>query len=229
VSDRLDPYEEAPTAPREERAMIRARFRLDLPEGLWVGEVSRTHPDATLRLLTGVPLDDRSLELGEVRGPDPRAVADDIRAHPAVPDYDLLYADGERALARYETTEQALFDFLGGSSLPPEFPLTVAAGVMEFTVTATRAQFERLGDRLDAGDRRYELLSVVHAGSREGVLTARQRECLEVALRKGYFEVPRDCTLAAVAAALDVDTSTASETLRRGSARILDWFFVDPT
>jgi predicted DNA binding protein len=44
------------------------------------------------------------------------------------------------------------------------------------------------------------------------------------ALRAGYFELPRDCTLADVAATLDIDKSTASRVLRRGQTRIVKWF-----
>jgi predicted DNA binding protein len=60
----------------------------------------------------------------------------------------------------------------------------------------------------------------------ETLLTDRQRECLRAALRAGYFEVPRECTLADVAEQMGVDKSTASETIRRGSARVLEWFLV---
>lgn len=207
--------------------MIRARFRMQLPPDIWVADVSRAFPDATLRLLTGVPMGERSLELGEISAADPTVVAESLREHPDIVAYDPLYSDSDRVLVKYETTEQGLFSFLGEASLPPEFPLLVEDGEMEFNVTATRAQFEALGDTLDESPLRYDLLSVVHSDSQAGVLTERQRECLAVALRKGYFEVPRDCTLAEVAEELSVDKSTASETLRRGSGRILDWFFVD--
>ena len=206
--------------------MIRARFRLQLPEGLWITEVSTAFADATFRLLAAAPLAERTLELGEIRGEDPRAAADALAARPVVVDSDLLYVDDGRALLRYETREQGLFEFLGETSLPPEFPVHVDDGEMEFTVTATREQFDAFGEQLDASGLRYELLSLVHGDSRADVLTDRQRECLRVALRMGYFEVPRDCPLAAVADELDVDTSTASETLRRGSARVLKWFFL---
>jgi predicted DNA binding protein len=208
--------------------VIRARFELQLSEDLWIAEVSRAFPDASLRLLTGVPLGDRSLELGEIRAEDPRPVVDAIREHPDVVAHDLLHCDDERSLSKYETLEQSLFEFLGGSSLLPEFPLVVEAGHMEFAITATRNDFEAFGERLDASGLRYELRSVVHREGRDGVLTDRQRECLDVAWRMGYFEVPRDCTLAEVADALDVDTSTVSETLRRGTARVLDRFFAAP-
>lgn len=198
-----------------------------LPEEVWVTEVSRAFPGATFRLLTGVPMGDRTLELGEVLDDDPRPAVDALHAHPDVLASDLLYDGAGRALTRYETREQGLFEFLGGSSLPPEFPLVVEDGVMTFTVTATREQFEALGATLDTSGFRYDLLSVVHSDARSGVLTDRQRECLEVALREGYFDVPRGCTLVDVAAELGVDKSSASETIRRGSARVLEWFLLD--
>jgi predicted DNA binding protein len=190
-----------------------------------VAAVSRSFPDASLHLLTGVPVGDRTLELGEARADDPRAVVAAIRDRPDVHSLELLHCDDERSLSKYETSDQSLFEFLGGSSLLPEFPLVVEDGVLSFGITASRADFEAFGDRLDASGRRYELRSVVHrdaAGA--GPLTDRQLECLTVAWRQGYFEVPRDCSLAEVADALEVDPSTASETIRRGTARLLGRF-----
>ena len=209
--------------------MIRARFRLELPEHLWIATLSRSFPDATFRLLTGVPMGERSLELGEVLTERPEAVAAAMADNPDIVAYEQLYLGQERVLAKYETTEQALFELLGGTSLLPEFPLQVENGRMTVTITATRAQFEAFGAALEEMDGQYELLSVVHSQRESSVVTERQRECLETAQRLGYFEVPRESTLAEVAEELGVDKSTASETLRRGSARVLDWFFVSRT
>ena len=206
--------------------MLEARFRMELPRDLWVVDVSTAFPEATFRLLTGAPVGGGALELGEIRGPDPEAAAEAVRRHPDVVAYDELHASDRRAIAKYETTEQQLYEFLGDSSLPPEFPVTVEDGAMEFDVTATREQFDALGTGLDDSDYDYELLSVVEDRDPETLLTARQREVLSVALRRGYFEVPRDCRLADVADAVGVDKSTASETIRRGSGRILEWFLV---
>jgi len=207
--------------------VIRARFRLALREGLWVTAVSTRFPAATLRLLTGVPMGDRALELGEVRADDPDPVVEAIRTHPDVTDYEALWTGDGRAIAQYEAVEQGLYEFLWASSLPPEFPILVENGVMEFDLTATRDQFEVFGESLDAGGHDYELLSVVHAADGGGPLTERQRECVTAALRLGYFEVPRRCTLADVADELDVDKSTASETIRRGTARVMAQFLLD--
>ena len=207
--------------------VIRARFRMALPADIWVTELSTAFPAATFRLLTGVPTGDGALELGEVVADDPGRIVDAIGAHPDIRALDRLHTDDRRAIAQYEVGEQGLYEFLRGSSLPPEFPLTVDDGEMEFGLTATRSQFDAFGDALDDSGLSYDLLSLVHTDDEDDLLTERQRECLTVALRRGYFEVPRDCTLADVADSLGVDTSTASETIRRGQARVLKQFLVD--
>lgn len=206
--------------------MIEARFRLQLPADLWISEVSTSFPDATFRLLTGVPMGTTALELGEITASDPEAAGNAVERHPDVVEYDQLYLDDHRTIAQYEAVEQQLYEFLGDSSLPPEFPVRFENGAMEFDVTATRDQFELIGAGLDASGYEYDLLSVVEGRDPETLLTDRQRECLTVALRNGYFRVPRACTLEDVAETIGVDKSTASETIRRGSARVLEWFLV---
>jgi predicted DNA binding protein len=91
-------------------------------------------------------------------------------------------------------------------------------------VTGTRAEFERLRENLAAAPLSYELLSLVHTDENEDILTDRQREFLEAALREGFFEVPRECTLAELASKLGADESTLSRTLRRGQARVMGWY-----
>ena len=211
---------------REATVVIRARLRMALPADIWITDLSTAFPTATFRLLTGVPTDDGALELGEVVADDPGRIVDAMRDHPDIPALDRLHTDEERAIAQYEVDERGLYEFLRGSSLPPEFPLTVADGEMEFGLTATQSQFDAFGDALDDSGLSYELLSLVHTDENDDLLTDRQRECLSVALRRGYFEVPRDCTLAEVAEALGVDTSTASETIRRGQARVLKQYLL---
>ena len=58
-------------------------------------------------------------------------------------------------------------------------------------------------------------------GGARSLLTERQREVLDTAVKLGYYSVPRQATSTDVAEALDCAPSTASEHLRKIEARIL--------
>lgn len=70
-----------------------------------------------------------------------------------------------------------------------------------------RVDVERVGDHRPGG---------------VGVLTERQREAVAAARAAGYYEVPREGSLADVAAELEVAESTASALLRRAEAQLVD-------
>ncbi|HMK83448.1 MAG TPA: helix-turn-helix domain-containing protein [Candidatus Bathyarchaeia archaeon] len=58
-------------------------------------------------------------------------------------------------------------------------------------------------------------------------LTKKQRELLEIAYRRGFFDVPRRTTLGQLAEELGVSRSTLMESLRRAEARIMRERFSD--
>lgn len=200
---------------------VTARFGVELPADAWIAEVSRAFPEATFRLLAGYPTDRGAMHLGEATAASP-AASEAIADHPDVTDYRRLHENGDRTLARYETTGSGLYEFLDRTGLVVDYPVVVRNGWFEVEFTDTRARFDAFRDALEVSDRRFELRSVVEAVERGDYLTDRQQEVLERAFRAGYYEVPRDCTLAAVAADLGVDTSTASEVLRRAEARLVE-------
>lgn len=209
-------------------AMISAQFRIQLPEDIWVADLSTEHPDATFRLLSGYKLDEHALELGEVRGGEPEAVVAAMREHPAIDGYELLESGRERALGKYETTDTGLYEFVEQSGFTIEFPVEVEAGWYEFDLTGTREELDRLRAALEASPYQYDLDTLVTTTGTDSLLTDRQRELLETAVREGYFEVPRRCTLAELADEVGVDKSTASTVLRRGEGRLVKWFLSGP-
>jgi len=204
--------------------MISAKFRIQLPPHLWVSELSRRFTGAEFTLLSGYRLDDHALELGEVVADDADRVTAAMRAHDEIRAYECLESDHDRALAKYETPQTDLYEFAALSGVPIEFPVTVTNGWYQFDLTGTREELDELRTVLEASPLSYTLDSLVTSTETDSLLTDRQREALDTAVRAGYYAVPRDCTLAELADELGVDKSTASETVRRGQARILKWF-----
>lgn len=82
-----------------------------------------------------------------------------------------------------------------------------------------REQFDRFRSSLSARDVSFQLDDLTRStGPRQqlGSVTAAQREALVTAVEAGYFDVPRDATMAEIADALDISSQAASERLRRG-------------
>lgn len=208
--------------------MIRAQLRIRLPEGVWVTELSESFTDATFKLLAGYQVENTAIELGEVVTDDPAATVDALRSHPSIDDFELLESAERRVLGKYETADTHLYEFVERSSLPVEFPVVARDGWFEFDLTGTREELDQLRAVVEASDAAYELQSVVSTTDTAALLTDRQRELLGTAIREGYYEVPRECTLAELASTVDVDKSTASTVLRRGEAAILKWFLTGP-
>ncbi|ELZ03641.1 MULTISPECIES: helix-turn-helix domain-containing protein [Natrialba] len=208
--------------------MISATFRIRLSEALWVAQLSTAFPQATFRLLSGYRTEERALELGETITDRPAAVVAAMADHPSIEISELLESDARRALVKYETTDTALYEFVERSSLTIEFPITVQDGWYEFDLTGTRQELDRVQELLEGGPYEYELLSLIQSPDADRLLTTRQREVIETAIRMGYFEIPRTCTLAVVADELGIDKSTASTILRRGEARIIKSFVSGP-
>lgn len=208
--------------------MRRAGLRIELPAGVWIREVSRAHPDAAFRLLAGARTGSGALELGEVRGPDPRAAAATLREHPDVTEYEQLFLDAERGLARYRVADAALYRFLDRAGIPPEFPVEVAGGAFEIEVTAESDRLAAIREGLGEAGLDHQLTFLARARPDEALLTDRQREVLEAAVRGGYFEVPRESSLGDLAERLDAHPSTVGGVLRRAQARVLDRFLAVP-
>jgi predicted DNA binding protein len=208
--------------------VISARFRIQLPEHLWVSELSREFPRTEFRLLSGYRTDDRAVELGEVVGESPEQAAAAMADHRAIETYELLETDSRRALGKYETTQTALYDFAEASALTIEFPVDVDRGWYTFDLTGTREELDKLDAVLSESPLSYELQSLVTRTDPDSLVTDRQREVLEAAVREGYFAVPRECTLAELAEQIGIDKSTASTILRRGQQRLVNWFLTGP-
>jgi hypothetical protein len=208
--------------------MINAQFRIRLPEHLWVAELSRRFPEAEFDLLSGFRVDGYAVELGEVVAETPDEIVDAMENHPAIRSHRVLESEPGRALTKYETPQTDLYEFAEASALPIEFPVEAANGWYRFDLTGTREELDELRETLEASPRPYELESLVTRTEPESLVTDRQREVLEAAVREGYFAVPRECTLAELSDALGADKSTVSEVLRRAEGRLVKWFLAGP-
>lgn len=207
--------------------MPQAELRVTLPEGTWVGDVSRAHEGAVFEVLATVPAQDRGVGLVEIRAPDPRAVLAEVRAHDTIMTVDEQAVTDRRALVRCETDRPLLLLSAGSAGVPIELPISISNGEATLSVTAPRDRLTELADQLEAFGMSYDLTYIRATTDPTGLLTDRQHAFVRRAAALGYYGVPRDCTLTELADELDVAKSTASEVLARAESKIVDRYLED--
>ncbi|OLZ41029.1 bacterio-opsin activator [Natrinema saccharevitans] len=162
-----------------------------------------------------------------VYGDDPEAVEPALEADDTVAAFSLLEDPGDRRLYSVTLSEQ------GQAHLTYPTAAKYDIGYREVTVTEdtnirarvpTREALFAYRDICREKGIPFRIQRIFEesaaAGDRYGV-TERQWEALTVALEEGYFDVPRETTLSAVAEEIDISAQALSARLRRGQANLL--------
>jgi len=120
----------------------------------------------------------------------------------------------------------AILDVVAGSRVIFLPPVVFAdTGEVLFEAVGEPTALGDLHDALaDLGDLAIERVHEFERTASPSRLTDRQRAALEAAVSTGYYEVPREGTVADVAACLDCSTSTAGELVRKAEAAVVQHF-----
>ena len=204
--------------------MPQAKLRLDIPDEVWIGELTRRYPDTTVRILAALSDQDAGVGLAEITTDDPRPVVRDMTDAEDVTDVDTLKVSDGEVLVQFETTMPLLLLPARDSGVPLEMPFRIQDGTATWEVTAPSERLSELGSQLESFGISFTVEYVQQRLTEEQLLTERQRRIVRTALSKGYYDTPRECSLTDLADSLDIAKSTASETLHRAEEKIIKRF-----
>ena len=145
---------------------------------------------------------------------------------PRASDFELLYTDDHSSFVLF-CIERA-HAYRAMFTVGAHTPLKVRSGWIRDEINGSREQLSYLLDRFDEANIEYRLISVTESNNRAELLTTRQREVIQVAIDRGYYQTPRKCTLADLANELDAHKSTVGSVLVRAENRIITRFMSDP-
>jgi hypothetical protein len=202
-------------------AVPRARLSLRIPDGVWIGDISRSYPESTFRILSALPADEGGVGLVEVESDHVEAVVSAFEASPDVTEAHCLHRAADEALVQFETSNPLLLLPVQGSGAPLELPFEIADGQARWTVTAPHERLSALGDQLAAFDISFDVEFVSEITPAESLLTDTQRRLLETAVDAGYYDSPRRCSLTELAEQVGAAKSTVSETLHRAEETVV--------
>ena len=204
-----------------------AKLTIDLPEVVWIGEVSREFPSATFRVLSAMPSGDAGFGLLEIESESVPAILDAVEAQAGVSSVQLMRRADDTGIVQFETSEPLLLLSIRESGAPIELPLTIRDGTAVIELTASRDRLSAFGQQLERFGMTYTLDRVYDALGTPDLLTDQQRRLLVAAVERGYYDTPRECTLTELAESVDLAKSTASVTLHRAEERVIKEFVTE--
>jgi hypothetical protein len=204
--------------------MPQASLTVTIPDGVWIGDVSRAHPEASVRILAALTGEESGVGLVEVTAADLADVVADVRSSDSVTELEVLQRSAKTALLQFETTMPLLLLPVQDSGVPLEMPFTIRDGRAEWEVTAPQHRLSELGEQLEEFGIPFTVNEVRQRVEAEDLLTDRQLSLVYAAAERGYYDTPRRCSLTDLAEAVGLAKSTCSETLHRAEERIVKRF-----
>ena len=201
--------------------MSRTRLRLDLPADSWLGEASRSAPDASLRVTGTVAGDEGDVTGLAATGIGRVEAVEALRDHDRVDGVEVVGEGEAETVARVAAPPPSYVAAARRAGVPIESPVEVTDGRATLAVVDDRERLSAFGRRLAAAG-----ATVESTGTDEPtpVLTETQRDLVRAAVEAGYYDSPRECTLTELAADRDIAKSTCSETLHRAEGQVLRRF-----
>lgn len=205
--------------------MRTATLSISLPTGIWVGDVSRAHPDATFRVFSAVAREDGTgSALVRLSGPDLPSVLAEMDDHAGIEDLRLVQVHDGCAAVQLVTTTPLLILSKRRSERPLELSVRVRDGTATVDVTGPHSSLSAFTEQLSTFGLEVKVEAVYEPTHERDLLSERQGEVLETAIEHGYYDTPRESTLTEIAAELGIAKSTCSETLHRAEERIVKRF-----
>lgn len=204
--------------------MPRARLKWKSPAEHLI-RYSTEHPDEEFRILSSRLTEEGMRAVVEAETTDPEALLRHLDETPEVRSLEVLDADGEALLFQCKTPESEIHREVRRRDGPlSSSPTIIREGWVFNELTGSHDQLSEFTRELAAAGITFEIHSVTQSTDMTDLLTDRQWEFVTEAVERGYYDSPRGCTLVELAAALDVNQSTASGILHRAEERIIKGF-----
>ncbi|WP_458206981.1 helix-turn-helix domain-containing protein [Haladaptatus sp. NG-SE-30] len=149
--------------------------------------------------------------------------------HPHTTEDSIAFGSASRGIVVRYDLQNSINDALVSRGFIPDEPVRMYGG-REYWTVIVEAGKDELHERIEAvceemdADIRVRHVATAETGPgilRTDDLSERQREVLELARRRGYYEWPREVTASELATELDLSKTTLLEHLRKAEAKLL--------
>jgi len=201
--------------------VMKAKFNIFLPDELWIAALSKKYPDTTFEVLSILPTEQMiGNALFKISGSNLEQILKEIKTHPSSIELYLISDAPNSKIVNVKTNDPWLLISLIKSEVILKMPVIIKNGVAKWEILAPHEKITRFNQLLKEKGIRFELKSLGKY-KEETKFTERQSEVLDLAVKLGYYEIPRKITLTELAERLNLAKSTLSGILRRIDKKLI--------
>ncbi|MHC1591922.1 MAG: helix-turn-helix domain-containing protein [Candidatus Helarchaeales archaeon] len=192
-----------------------AELEIKIPDDVWLNVLSIKYPETIFEIQTILPTENFiGNALIRIINPNAEQIIKDIKKHPSLVKLDVYSKGPDSYLINVKTKDPYLLVSLIKSEVLLEYPIRVQNGWTTWKVISDRSRISILLDKLKERSVEFRLKQISQYKDKVS-LTRRQMEVLDLALKLGYYDIPRKITLTELAKKLKMSKSSLSELLRR--------------
>ena len=199
-----------------------ARIRVKFPDKLWISQIFKTFPDVRMEILNFLPYDlEKSIgnAIIEIIHYDIDSILNVIKNHPSVFELSVLEQEGNKVKFNVKTKDPYLLYAVIKCGVLINFPVNVKEGNAYWRLIASRERIDQLLTIFENKKINFELLRIGNSpysiDDNKNKLSLNESEILDLAIKSGFFEVPRKISLEALANNLGKSKSALSVMLRK--------------
>ncbi|MFW9865673.1 MAG: helix-turn-helix domain-containing protein [Candidatus Thorarchaeota archaeon] len=199
-----------------------ARIKLKIPEEKWISEIFDEYPDTELDILNFFPYDfEKNIGNAIIRIKHYKIeqIVKKLKIHSSISELLILNKKKNQVKLNLKTTNPYLLFTVIKIGGIVEFPIKVRDKYTIWTLISTRKQLNEVLNRYDAFGIEYSILQIVNppveTEKNLNELSYEESKILDIAIKSGFFEVPRKISLEELASNLGKSKSWTSELLRR--------------
>ncbi|WP_330633361.1 helix-turn-helix domain-containing protein [Halocatena halophila] len=193
----------------------------------WLADISAEFPDTEFNVLTDQSTTDGLLGIVEAKTPNKTRLKHQFEDASEVRSYEIVHDNDDTVVIKCTIPMSEAYRTLRSSGNLPEYPVHLQDGWFSFTVTASHEQLSTYTEELATSDIPYHILSLSQSRDSNELLTDHQSQFITAAVERGYYNMPRECTLEELSESFEINKSSSSRLLRRAENRIIKEFITE--
>jgi len=204
--------------------VVHIKLKIDIPKDKWLAKFTKKYSELNFYILSKFLIDDKTgLTSFQINGSSVPKFITDFKEYSTRISSQILFEGKELVILNVKVVDPWILNTLVKTKLLIIYPILVKEGIIRIEAITDRYKMDHFITRLEKKGIRAVIESIGYY-YKSTLLTPRQREILTLAIKNGYFEIPRRNTLSEFAKSIGISKSALFETMRRIYRRLAEHF-----